>query len=156
MTACHINQNLKQFFFLAEVITVAPEKLNGDFVISKKQVQFALGNKKRDAVVIRTIPNMVDKLTKQYSNTNPTYLLEEAAIYLREKGIAKAAKKMDRVASEGIIASYIHNGRIGVIVEINSETDFVAKNDAFVALATEFAQIAVNYTSKEEDRKSVV
>jgi kynurenine formamidase len=82
-----INQNLKQFFFLAEVITVAPERLNGDSVISKKQLQFAIGNKKREAIVIRTIPNMEEKITKQYSNTNPTYLLEEAAIYLREKGI---------------------------------------------------------------------
>jgi len=82
-----INQNLKQFFFLAEVITVAPEKLNGDFVISKKQIQFALGNKKREAVVIRTIPNTKEKLTKQYSNTNPTYLLEEATLYLKEKNI---------------------------------------------------------------------
>ncbi|MFI1773128.1 cyclase family protein [Thalassobellus citreus] len=82
-----INQNLKQFFFLAEVITVAPEKLNDDMVISKKQLQFAIGNKKRDAIVIRTIPNTNDKISRQYSNTNPTYLLEEAAIYLREKGI---------------------------------------------------------------------
>ena len=82
-----INQNLKQFFFLAEVITVAPEKLKGDFVISKKQIQLALGNKKRDAVVIRTLPNMKDKLSKQYSNTNPTYLLEEAAEYLKTKGV---------------------------------------------------------------------
>jgi kynurenine formamidase len=82
-----INQNLKQFFFLAEVITVAPEKLKGDFVISKKQIQFALGNKKRDAVVIRTIPNTKEKLSKQYSNTNPTYLLEEATEYLRQKNI---------------------------------------------------------------------
>ena len=82
-----INQNLKQFFFLAEVITVAPERLNGDSVISKKQLQFAIGNKKREAIVIRTIPNMEEKITTQYSNTNPTYLLEEAAIYLREKGI---------------------------------------------------------------------
>lgn len=82
-----INEHLKQFFFLAEVITVAPEKLKGDFVISKKQIQFALGNKKRDAVVIRTIPNLKDKLTKQYSHTNPPYLLEDAAIYLREKGV---------------------------------------------------------------------
>lgn len=57
--------------------------------------------------------------------------IEEAVKYLREKGIAKAAKKMDRIASEGIISSYIHGGRIGVIVEINSETDFVAKNADF-------------------------
>lgn len=82
-----INQNLKEFFFLAEVITVAPERLDGDSVISKKQLQFALGNKKRDAVVIRTLPNTKEKLSRQYSNTNPTYLLEEAAIYLREKGV---------------------------------------------------------------------
>ncbi len=82
-----INKNLKQFFFLAEVITVAPEKLNDDFVISKKQLQFALGNKKRDAIIIRTIPNTNEKLSKQYSNTNPPYLLEAASIYLREKGI---------------------------------------------------------------------
>jgi len=82
-----INQNLKQFFFLAEVITVAPEKKDDDFVISKKQIQFALGNKKRDAVVIRTIPNTNEKLSQQYSHTNPPYLLSEAAIYLREKGV---------------------------------------------------------------------
>lgn len=82
-----INQNLKQFFFLAEVITVAPEKFEDDLVISKKQIQFALGNKKRDAIILRTIPNMKDKLSKQYSNTNPPYLLEDAAIYLRDKGV---------------------------------------------------------------------
>lgn len=82
-----INKSLKQFFFLTEVITVAPEKLEGDFVISKKQLQFALGNRKRDAVVIRTIPNTTEKLSKQYSNTNPPFLLEEAAKYLREKGV---------------------------------------------------------------------
>ncbi len=82
-----INKSLKQFFFLAEVITVAPEKLNNDFVISKKQLQFALGNRKRDAVVIRTIPNTTEKLSKQYSNTNPPFLLEEAAKYLREKDV---------------------------------------------------------------------
>ncbi|KAB1067967.1 cyclase family protein [Tamlana haliotis] len=82
-----INQQLCTFFFLAEVITVAPERLNGDFVISKKQLKFALGNKKRDAVVIRTIPNTKEKLSAHYSHTNPTYMLEDAAIYLREKGI---------------------------------------------------------------------
>jgi len=82
-----INKNLKQFFFLAEVVTVAPEKLEDDFVISKKQIQAALGNKKRDAIVIRTLPNTNEKLSRQYSNTNPTYLLEEAAIYLKYKNI---------------------------------------------------------------------
>ncbi len=82
-----INKNLKQFFFFAEVITVAPEKLEDDFVISKKQLQFALGNKKRQAVVIRTLPNTNEKFSKNYSHTNPPYLLEDAAIYLKEKGV---------------------------------------------------------------------
>ncbi|MBT8267461.1 MAG: cyclase family protein [Bacteroidia bacterium] len=82
-----INKNLKRFFFLAEVVTVAPEKRDEDLVISKKQLRFALGNKKREAIVIRTLPNTKEKLSRQYSNTNPPYLLEEAAIYLRQKGI---------------------------------------------------------------------
>lgn len=82
-----INKSLKQFFFHAEVVTVAPEKLGEDMVISKKQLQFVIGNKKREAIVIRTIPNTNEKLSKQYSHTNPPYLLEDAAIYLREKGI---------------------------------------------------------------------
>lgn len=82
-----IHKNLNQFFFLAEVITVAPEIRNNDEVISKKQLQTALKNKKREAVVIRTLPNLFEKKTQRYSNTNPPYLLEEAAIYLREKGV---------------------------------------------------------------------
>ena len=82
-----INKCLKQFFFLAEVLTVAPEKLGDDYVISKKQLKFALGNKKREAIVIRTLPNTKGKKSRQYSNTNPTYLMEDAAIYLRSKDI---------------------------------------------------------------------
>lgn len=82
-----VNKNLKQFFFLAEVITVAPENFLKDNVISKKQLQFALGNKKRDAVVIRTIPNMNDKLSRQYSNTNWPYLTQDAVELLVGKGV---------------------------------------------------------------------
>lgn len=82
-----INKHLKQFFFLAEVITVAPEKFNDDYVISAKQLQFAIGNKKREAVVIRTIPNTKDKKSKQYSNTNWTYFQEDAIKLLVKKGI---------------------------------------------------------------------
>ncbi len=82
-----INQNLKQYFFLAKVITIAPEKLNDDFVISKKQLQYAMKDLNSEAVVIRTIPNVKDKLSRQYSNTNPPYLLEAAAQYLVEIGI---------------------------------------------------------------------
>lgn len=82
-----VNKCLTQFFFLAEVVTIAPEKMGSDYVISAKQLQFALGNKKRDAIVIRTLPNTREKTSKQYSNTNPTYMLEDAANYLKFKDI---------------------------------------------------------------------
>jgi len=57
---------------------------------------------------------------------------EQAVDWLRAKGLSKAAKKSGRVAAEGAVTSYIHaGGRIGVLLEVNSETDFVARNDAF-------------------------
>ena len=70
--------------------------------------------------------------------------LEKAVNYLREKGLADAAKKSGRVATDGVVASYIHgNGRIGVLVEVNCETDFVAKTDDFKELCHDIAmQIA--------------
>ena len=62
--------------------------------------------------------------------------IEKAVEYLREKGLAKLQKRMGRVASEGVIASYIHTGgKIGVMVEVNCETDFVAKTDQFQEFA---------------------
>lgn len=64
--------------------------------------------------------------------------MEAAAEWLRKKGIAKAAKRAGKVAAEGMVASYIHGaGKIGVLVEVNCETDFVAKTDAFKALVTD-------------------
>ncbi len=76
-----VNKNLRHYFFVAEVVTVAPESDGGDFFISAKQLRTALRNKKRDAIVIRTLPNLSEKKSKRYSNTNPPHLLEEAAIY---------------------------------------------------------------------------
>lgn len=95
-----VNKNLKQFFFLAEVVTVAPEQEGEDTVISKKQFQFALGNKKRDAIVIRTLPNMTDKLSKHYSKTNWTYLMEDAVEYLVSKDIKHLLIDMPSVDRE--------------------------------------------------------
>jgi kynurenine formamidase len=82
-----INSSLKQFLFVSEVITVVPEKRGEDLIISEKQLRYAIGNKKREAVVIRTLPNTKDKLSRQYANTNPPFLSESAAIYLRNKGV---------------------------------------------------------------------
>lgn len=69
---------------------------------------------------------------------------DKAVDYLREKGLAKAAKRADREASEGVLELYSHgNGRVGVMVEVNCETDFVARSEAFRNFAHEVAlQIA--------------
>ncbi|MBF1347673.1 MAG: translation elongation factor Ts, partial [Megasphaera micronuciformis] len=65
---------------------------------------------------------------------------EKAIDFLREKGLAAAAKKADRVAAEGLVYSYIHgNGRIGVLVEVNCETDFVAQTEGFKELCKDVA-----------------
>ncbi len=70
--------------------------------------------------------------------------MEKAILFLRERGMAAAQKKASRTAKEGLIASYIHaGGKIGVLVEVNCETDFVARNDDFKELAKDIAmQIA--------------
>lgn len=66
--------------------------------------------------------------------------MEKAIEFLREKGLAAAAKKAGRIAAEGLVDSYIHmGGKIGVLVEVNCETDFVAKTDQFKALVHDVA-----------------
>lgn len=87
--------------------------------------------------------------------------MEKAVDFLREKGLAAAAKKAGRVAAEGLVESYIHGGgRIGVLVEINCETDFVAKTEGFKALAKDIAmQIAAanpSYVSRDEVPAAIV
>lgn len=87
--------------------------------------------------------------------------IEEAETILRKKGITKAEGKADRVAKEGVISSYIHlAGRVGVLIEVNCETDFVAKNDNFLALVKDLSlHIAAahpTYLSREEVPGSLV
>ncbi|MDD4080306.1 MAG: translation elongation factor Ts [Eubacteriales bacterium] len=81
--------------------------------------------------------------------------MDKAIEYLREKGLAANAKKAGRIASEGLVDSYIHlGGKIGVLVEVNCETDFVAKTDTFKNLCHDLAlQIAASnpqFVSKED------
>jgi elongation factor Ts len=83
--------------------------------------------------------------------------MEKAIEWLRKKGMAASAKKADRVAGEGIVEAYIHpGGRVGVLVEVNSETDFVARNEAFQRLVKEIAMHiaaadpAPRFVTKEE------
>ncbi|MBT6326810.1 MAG: translation elongation factor Ts [Bdellovibrionales bacterium] len=65
--------------------------------------------------------------------------VETAVDYLRKKGLAAAEKKQSRVAAEGTVGSYVHNGKIGVLVEVNCETDFVAKNEDFQGFVKDVA-----------------
>jgi elongation factor Ts len=65
--------------------------------------------------------------------------MESATTILRKKGLASAAKKSGRETKEGLVGSYIHNGKIGVMVEVNCESDFVARNSEFQALVKDVA-----------------
>lgn len=80
--------------------------------------------------------------------------LEKAAALLLEQGLAKAQKKVDRPVGQGLVEAYLHGSRIGVLVELNCETDFVARTDEFKVLAHDIAlQIAAmnpRYVSEAE------
>ena len=90
-----INQALKTFFFTAQLISIQPEQQGEDFVITKKQIENALKseaqtlhrNVSTDALIIRTLPNLIEKKSKNYSHTNPPYLHEDAATFIRVSGI---------------------------------------------------------------------
>ena len=82
-----VNKALKTFMFLAEVISVTPEPLGEDLVITKAEIEQLLKDKQPEALVIRTLPNHKDKKQKQYSNTNWAYLTQEAVLYIRELGV---------------------------------------------------------------------
>jgi kynurenine formamidase len=82
-----INQSLTQFFFLAELVSIVPETQGEDWVITKSQIEKVLNTKTPEAIIIRTLPNFTVKKSLKYSNTNPPYLAEDAARFIRESGI---------------------------------------------------------------------
>jgi elongation factor Ts len=86
---------------------------------------------------------------------------EKAINFLREKGLAKAAKRAGRIAAQGVVDSYIHlGGKVGVMVEVNCETDFVARNEEFRAFARDIClQVAATnpaYLSREDVPEEVI
>jgi elongation factor Ts len=82
--------------------------------------------------------------------------MDKAKTLLLERGAAQAAKKAERIANEGIVGSYIHaGGKIGVLVEVNSETDFVARNPKFADLARDIAMHVAAMSPQYLDRQSV-
>ncbi len=86
--------------------------------------------------------------------------IEKAVDLLREKGLSSAAKKSGRIASEGLVDAYIHGGRIGVLIEVNAETDFVAKTDDFKDFVKDMAmQVAATnpkYVSRDDVPKDEI
>jgi arylformamidase len=82
-----INQCLKEFFFLANVVSITPEKQGDDRVITLAQIKKVFKKNRAKAFVIRTLPNVKDKLTMQYSSTNPAFMEEKAVQYLIDNGI---------------------------------------------------------------------
>lgn len=82
-----INQCLKQFTFYAKLVTIEPEHVNGDFIITLDQVKKVWKKNDADAIIIRTLSNDASKLSRQYSNTNPAYIHHVAMQYLVDSGV---------------------------------------------------------------------
>jgi len=86
--------------------------------------------------------------------------IDKAIELLRERGVVKAAKKAGRIASEGLVEAYIHNGKYGALVEVNSETDFVSNNDDFKTfvrdVAMHIAASGPKYVKREDVPEAIV
>ncbi|MGB3775872.1 MAG: cyclase family protein [Leeuwenhoekiella sp.] len=104
-----INDCLKTFFFKAELITIAPTSKGNDYIITKNQVEKALRGKVPEAIIIRTLPNSREKAKRNWSHTNWPYLLEEAAVFLRNSGVKHLLidlPSVDREDDDGVLASH--------------------------------------------------
>ena len=126
-----VNQALKQFFFMAELVSVRPEGQEEDFVITKAQIEAALNGKTPEAIVLRTLPNELSKKSKNYSNTNPPYLEEAAATFIRECGIKHLLidlPSVDREQDEGRLVAHKAFWNVKDINDLNSD----ARHDATI------------------------
>ncbi len=117
-----INQCLKTFFFVAELITILPdETADGDRIITKQHIENCLEGKRPEAIIIRTLDNSLSKINKHYSNTNPPYLQYEAAELIDALGIdhilidlPSVDREMDggKLASHHAFWQYPHNTKL--------------------------------------------
>ncbi|MGB0882795.1 MAG: cyclase family protein [Vicingaceae bacterium] len=104
-----INDCLKQFFFLANVVSVSPEQKESDSIITLSQIKNVFINNGAKAIVIRTLPNTNMKLTKQYSSTNPTFVEDKAIQYLIDNGIEHLlidTPSVDKEEDDGALISH--------------------------------------------------
>jgi kynurenine formamidase len=119
-----VNDALKTFFFTAALISIIPKSIGEDLVISKEQVETALKNENPEAIVIRTLPNLEAKKHLNYSNTNPAYLAEEAAIFIREKGIKHLLidlPSVDKEYDEGKLVAHKAFWNVKDVVNLNAD-----------------------------------
>lgn len=122
-----INQCLKHFFFTAELISVEPKKVNEDLIITKEQIEKALGSDFPEAIIIRTLPNPETKKQLKYSNTNPPYLDEAAAIFIRECGIQHLLidlPSVDREYDEGKLLAHKAFWNVKDVHNVNNDARF--------------------------------
>ena len=104
-----INQHLTKWMFDAELVSITPEKQGDDLVITKSQIVEALSGAQCEALVLRSLPNHVDKLHKNYSNSNPAYLEEDAAAWMAEQNIKHLLldlPSVDREVDGGALAAH--------------------------------------------------
>lgn len=119
-----INQCLKHFFFTAELISVTPEEIGVDRIITKSQIELALNGKIPEAIVIRTLTNLESKKHLNYSKTNPPYLAEEAATYIRKIGIQHLLidlPSVDREEDEGKLLAHKAFWNVKNVTELNTD-----------------------------------
>ena len=124
-----INQALKQFFFFAKLITIEPEKIGDDFVITKGQISASLNGSTPEALIIRTLPNQKEKKSRKYSNTNPPYLSEDAAIFIRESEIQHLLMDLpsvDKEHDEGKLLAHKAFWNVKDTHQLNSDARFSA------------------------------
>lgn len=119
-----VNQSLKQFFFVSELVSVEFEDQEGDLVITKEAVEHALLGKIPEALVIRTLPNSSDKKSRKYSHTNPPYLSEEAALFIREIGVQHLLidlPSVDKEKDEGKLLAHKAFWNVSDVNNLNKE-----------------------------------
>ena len=123
-----INQCLKQFFFTAELISVEPKAIGKDLIITKEQIVEKLHyNVSTEAIIIRTLPNPEVKKHLNYSNTNPPYLEEAAATFIREKGIQHLLidlPSVDKEHDEGKLLAHKAFWNVKDVNNVNEDARF--------------------------------
>tara|TARA_Y100000385_G_C12974747_1_gene585654 strand:+ start:235 stop:978 length:744 start_codon:yes stop_codon:yes gene_type:complete len=103
-----VNECVKNFFFTSQLISIEPEQKMDDLVITKTQIESSI-EQGVESLIIRTLPNSIDKKNKAYSNTNPPYLEKEAAVLLRELGLKHLLidlPSVDKEQDDGALAAH--------------------------------------------------